>query len=292
MQIRKQLSPIFLAAAFAGFTATGQAQTDVDSIWNDPSFRKSFIAGYGVNAEIEPRVTPDEVKILEEVRPFMAGGDLAKAEAVLKKKMQPDCSAILDFTLGGLQFQQGRIDDALKTHDAAVGKFPSFRRAWRNLGLINAQAGKFDDAIRAFTRMIELGGGDGYSYGLLGSAYASKSDFQAAEGAYRNALLLQPDRVEWRLGLTRSVLAQEKFEDAANLANSLIALYPDKHEFWLLQARTFLGMKQPLRAAENLEIVDRLGKATVDTLDLLRSEERRVGKECRRLCRSRWSPYH
>ena len=25
---------------------------------------------------------------------------------------------------------------------------------------------------------------------------------------------------------------------------------------------------------------------------LYRSEERRVGKECRRLCRSRWSPYH
>ena len=27
-------------------------------------------------------------------------------------------------------------------------------------------------------------------------------------------------------------------------------------------------------------------------LSLLRSEERRVGKECLRLCRSRWSPYH
>ena len=25
---------------------------------------------------------------------------------------------------------------------------------------------------------------------------------------------------------------------------------------------------------------------------LLRSEERRVGKECRSVCRSRWSPYH
>ena len=25
---------------------------------------------------------------------------------------------------------------------------------------------------------------------------------------------------------------------------------------------------------------------------LRRSEERRVGKECRALCRSRWSPYH
>ena len=27
-------------------------------------------------------------------------------------------------------------------------------------------------------------------------------------------------------------------------------------------------------------------------LTMLRSEERRVGKECLRLCRSRWSPYH
>ena len=29
-----------------------------------------------------------------------------------------------------------------------------------------------------------------------------------------------------------------------------------------------------------------------ETLDRVRSEERRVGKECFRLCRSRWSPYH
>ena len=32
---------------------------------------------------------------------------------------------------------------------------------------------------------------------------------------------------------------------------------------------------------------------TLDRMnDLVRSEERRVGKECLRLCRSRWSPYH
>jgi hypothetical protein len=30
----------------------------------------------------------------------------------------------------------------------------------------------------------------------------------------------------------------------------------------------------------------------VGIFPIKRSEERRVGKECRRLCRSRWSPYH
>ena len=34
------------------------------------------------------------------------------------------------------------------------------------------------------------------------------------------------------------------------------------------------------------------GAATLDALTGGRSEERRVGKECRALCRSRWSPYH
>ena len=35
------------------------------------------------------------------------------------------------------------------------------------------------------------------------------------------------------------------------------------------------------------------GKTTVSVnLACERSEERRVGKECLRLCRSRWSPYH
>ena len=29
-----------------------------------------------------------------------------------------------------------------------------------------------------------------------------------------------------------------------------------------------------------------------ESLDAIRSEERRVGKECLSVCRSRWSPYH
>ena len=32
--------------------------------------------------------------------------------------------------------------------------------------------------------------------------------------------------------------------------------------------------------------------AGYDVIATNRSEERRVGKECLRLCRSRWSPYH
>ena len=40
-------------------------------------------------------------------------------------------------------------------------------------------------------------------------------------------------------------------------------------------------------------VAENLTAATGATVELTgRSEERRVGKECRLLCRSRWSPYH
>ena len=42
---------------------------------------------------------------------------------------------------------------------------------------------------------------------------------------------------------------------------------------------------------EILRYVEKKKSYTIAVTNL-RSEERRVGKECLRLCRSRWSPYH
>jgi tetratricopeptide (TPR) repeat protein len=249
---------------------------DLAAIWNDPIFKRQFIASYGVNSEIEPRVTPDEAELLEKLHPLMAN-DLKAAEELLQDEMEPDCSALLDFTLGGIRLQQERPEEALANYKTAVEKFPGFQRAWRNLGLVAVRGGDLDGAITAFTRMIELGGGDAYAYGLLGYAYSAKQDYQPAEASYRNALLLQPDNTEWRLGLTRCVFKQQKHEDAAALLDVLIERYPEKPDFWLLQAQAYLGMKRPLDAARDLEAVDRLGKATADDLhalgDLYASEQ-------------------
>jgi tetratricopeptide (TPR) repeat protein len=258
-----------LLAIFVALGGTAGAQeVDLKRIWDDPSFQKQFLGGYGVVADVEPRIGPEELKVLEAVRPLM-GTDLPNATAELRKAILPDRSAILDFTLGSLYFQQDDFRAAQEAFERAVAKFPSYRRAWRNLGLIHVRDGDHELAIRAFTRMIELGGADAYSFGLLGFAHAARQDYQPAEAAYRNALLLQPENSEWRLGLTRCVFRQGKFEDAVALLDALILRHPEKSEFWLLQAHTQLGRKQPLRAAENLEVIDRMGRSTIDSLSTL-----------------------
>lgn len=258
------------ALPVAALAARADEADRLAAIWNDPTFQKDFVGSYGINAEIEPRFTPEELKLLEEIRPLMGAAEtLPQAEALLLEKMKPDCSATLDFTLGNLQFQQQKLAEALATYERAVAKFPSFRRAWRNIGLIHANASEFDPAIAAFTKMIVLGGGDANSYGVLGYAYSAKQDYQAAEAAYRNALLLDPDNLQWRMGLTECVFKQQKFADACALLDSLLERHPDNADFWLLQAHAYMGLEQPLKAAQDLESMDGLGKSTVDSLHTL-----------------------
>ena len=57
----------------------------------------------------------------------------------------------------------------------------------------------------------------------------------------------------------------------------------------------FLSLEESSFGGCGVEVFlgSRLGLGLLSGLDSLsRSEERRVGKECLRLCRSRWSPYH
>ncbi len=259
------------AAALAGADDTlptpsmTVAPPDLELIWQDPGFRKSFIGGYGISPEVEPRISNDDLALLELVRQLMPE-ELPAAENLLRDSATPEASAVLDMTLGGVQFQQEKLDEALANYRVAVSKFPSFRRAYRSIGLICTRQNKYDEAIAGFNKMIELGSADAYAYGLLGFCHTQKQDYQPAEAAYRNALLLQPDNVEWRLGLTRSVFKQGKYEDAASLLDVLVASYPDKPDFWLLQAHTFLGLKQSMKAAENLEAMDAIGKSTADSM--------------------------
>jgi tetratricopeptide (TPR) repeat protein len=240
-------------------------EPELAALWNDPEFKKQFLGSYGIHPDVEPKVSADERALLEKIYAVMAQSpDQARTE--LETATTAQSSAMFDFILGNLHFQKEEIEPATKRYQLAVAKFPSYRRAHKNLGLIQMRTGNYADAIGSFTRMIELGGGDGLSYGLLANAYAAQKDFLAAEVAFRNALLLQPANDEWRLGLARTIFKQQKNEEAASLLSVLIERNPDKPEFWLLQAQAYLGMKQPLKAAENFEVVYRLGKSTPESM--------------------------
>ncbi len=240
------------------------------SIWDEELFQKQFLASYGVNTEIEPKLTAVEFEQMQKVLDAMAeDDDTAKAEKLLLKNCKESSSATFEFTLANIYFQQDQLEEALTWYDTAIEQFPNFRRAYKNAGLIHVRNGDFKKAIPYLTRVIELGGHTSIAYGLLGFAYGSTENHLCAESAYRQAILLDPETIDWQLGLARSFFKQQKFGDAVSLCNTLIERKPDNGDFWLLQANAYLGLKQPMRAAENYEYVNAMGQATPDSMTML-----------------------
>ena len=247
---------------------SGLSQSELE-IWNDPAFKKRFAESYMAETEIEPRVTTDERDKMQKVLVLISSDQMDKAASLLEKSRGGAANALYDFMLANIFFQQEKLDQAANIYQIAVEKYPKFRRAWRNLGLIYVRKSEFEKALPALTRVIELGGGDTLTYGLLGFAYSSVENHLSAESAFRMALLLDPATTDWKMGLARSLFKQERYAEAAALCGRLIADQPDRADLWLLQANAYIGLKQPLKAAENYEFVDRLGKTTVGSLNML-----------------------
>ena len=238
-------------------------------LWNSKQFKQQFAESYLAVTDVEPRITSIERDDLIKVQELIGEDKVDEAARLLEKSRGEASSATFDYMLGNIYMQQDKLDEAVAAFEVAVGKFAKFRRAHRNLGLIHVQRGDFDKALAPLTRSIELGDTESLTYGLLGFAYSSVDNNLAAESAYRQAVLLDPATMDWKMGLARSLFKQERYEEAVSLCAALIESAPDRAELWLLQANAYVGAKQPLKAVENYEFVDRLGKSTVDSLNML-----------------------
>ncbi|HSV99559.1 MAG TPA: tetratricopeptide repeat protein [Sedimentisphaerales bacterium] len=238
-------------------------------IWRSPEFQKRFTESFLAQTEIEPTVTQPEREKMLKVLELISADKLDEAARMLQKETKEGSSAVYDFTLGNIHFRKEQLEEAAAAYERAIKKYDKFLRAWKNLGLIYVRTAQFDKAIPALTRVIELGGGDKYTYGMLGFAYSSQDNHLCAESAFRQAILLDPGTLDWKMGLARSLFKQQCYAEAAAFCDNLIASDPNRAELWLLQANAYLGLNQPMKAAVNYELADRMGKSTADSLNML-----------------------
>jgi tetratricopeptide (TPR) repeat protein len=232
------------------------------AVWNDPEFTRRMLGSYGFLSEAEPRLNAEEQKVYRDKIVPLLREDPKQAVAELQKLIKPEASAIFDFTLGNLLFQTDDLTNAVTHFEAALAKFPDFRRAQKNLGLVYLRAGNYEAAVKPLSRTVSLGGADSKTFGLLGFAQMNLQRYASAEAAYRQALLFEPENLDFRLGLVKCQIAQANYDAALVLLDELIRQFPEKDNLWALQANVFIQKDQPAKATVNFEMLRRLGKAT------------------------------
>ena len=236
--------------------------------WNDPAFVKGFMGDYGFRSEVEPRIDKSEQFILREVV-AKAEGQLEEAIQYLESKINEKTSAALDFALGTMYYQGGRLTRSEQTYEQALKKFPSFLRARKNLGFVQLSLGKLNEASKNLAKAISLGESDGISYVALGYCHLSLGRVVSAENAYRMAILLHPDSIDARNGLVNCLLSTNRFAEALALLDELLGTKPNDLFCHKARASALQGLGREEDAVIALETLRRMNQLdTAGTLSL------------------------
>lgn len=263
--MKTRFSVVLLGLAFA---ALPMATVRAADLWEDPAFVERVTATYWVRGDLEPSVTRQEQELLGEVAGQMPDNP-GEAVAVLDRALRPESSAALDFTRGNLRFQLEEYGGAEEHYREAIRKFPDFLRAHKNLGLVLIRQEKYADAVAALGRALTLGSADGDTYGLIGFAHLQLGNWVSAEAASRQALLFETDDLNWQIALVQALQGQERQNEAGNLLAEMIGRWPDRADLWMYQANVFVATDRAAEAAENLELVRRMGAISQSGLLLL-----------------------
>lgn len=245
-----------------------------ENTWSNPEFVQWFTGTYAFDGQINPQITREEQALLQEIAPLMARDPNAAIRAIRDYQQAvpagaPAPSAALDYTIGSLQLQQSNFDAAKEAYGTALTKFPTFYRAHQNLGLARVQTSAYKEALPHLTRALELGGGSGIVWGLIGYSYLNTGRPTQALAAYEQALLFQPDSRDWLLGKLNAAIDTGNNALAISMLNEMLESGPDEVNFWLQQANAFLGSGETLEAAVNLEWVARKGAGSAQSHLLL-----------------------
>jgi tetratricopeptide (TPR) repeat protein len=250
-------------------------------LFQQPGFAKDFVGSYGILSEVEPDVTDTEQKLLSRLQVLFSESKFKDAENQLilyiketttpsDPDLQPgEISPALVFVLGNLYFQSERLTEAERAFKEAIRRFPKFRRAYTNLGFLYTSQNKMDDALAAFQKTVELGEKSARVMGMLGYCYMFKQNAVAAENAYRQAYLIDPNARDWKLGLAQALLMQDKYADAASMFDNLIKENSQDRNLWMRQTSAYLAMEKFDDAIINLEMMRMLDLADEKSLVLL-----------------------
>lgn len=247
---------------------SAQFKTDKE-FWNQPHITKAFASSYSMLAKTEPDLAEEEQVIVKQVLEQLKltnDKDAALKTILDALALNPDATAAFDFIAANFYAEKGDLKNAIKYYDSAAKKHPSFLRAVRNGAIMKVKEGRFEAALKDFTKAIELGAKDTTTMGLLGLCYVNTGKYFSAETAYREAIVLDPNVKDWQVGLAKSLLQQSKYEEGIAVLEQILVDDPENDILWSSAANAYLGLDDAETAVAIQEIVDRLGKSTPESL--------------------------
>jgi len=217
--------------------------------------------------EREPEMTEEEYALYQKVVSMLTANPafaVKLLEAMNSDREEP--SPAFQFILGNAYYAAGENEKAEANYRSSVRRFPTFLRAWVNLGILYYSSARYAEAVPCFSKAVVLGDRDSTTFGLLGFSLQKEGDLVSAEMAYMQALGGDPANVDWKEGLLGICIDGKQFTRAESLVKNLIKERPREARYWLTYANILLAENRKVEATVLLETASGTGVASVEGL--------------------------
>ena len=149
---------------------------------------------------------------------------LEKAQILSKK--YPQALPVWNI-LGASAVQLKKFDEAVEAYNKCINLKPDYVDAYINMGVALKEQGKLDEAIDACKKAISLKPDYAISYSNIGNVYKVQGNLEEAINAYKKALSLKPDYADAYINMGNVYKDQSNLETAIQAYDKAISLKPD-----------------------------------------------------------------
>ncbi len=176
-------------------------------------------------------------------------------QVIARKPTDPEAY----YNLGTLNLRRNDLQQARQYLEQIPLKLrPNYPEAWNNLGMIAAQQGQAEEAIRDFQESLRLRPDYAVALLNLGNFYRRQGSPEKAEPLLNRALEIQPDDPEANYSLGMFYAQQNQMQSASEYLQKAVDLRPNYPEALNNLGVLFVRAKNYSRAEEQFRICIRI----------------------------------
>jgi len=189
--------------------------------------------------------------------------DYNKAESALSSEIRENSdNGYAYLYLGVIQYINDEYGKALNSINQAIKYIPKKDKSnrsfcfYKRAGIYNTLE-KVDMALADYTQALSLDPEDEDILWERAQIYYEQKKFDLADADYKRMLKLNPNQPAAYMGLGRNEISRENYQNALNLFDNVVALYPDYSSGYAFRAEAYMGLNKYMEAAS--DIVTALG---------------------------------
>jgi tetratricopeptide (TPR) repeat protein len=132
--------------------------------------------------------------------------------------------------LAVVQWQLGRLREALSSYDKALTLNPDHADAWSNRGVTLYSLKRFEEALSSYDKALAINPGDPQAWSNRGAALYDLNRCEETLSSYDKALAIDPDHAEAWSNRGAALYSLNRLEEALSSYDQALAIQPDHVE--------------------------------------------------------------